>query len=104
MIGEIALRIKELIQECADVNGWRSDELNIQKDHVHMLIQLRPDVSVSSVVQLFKGSSSHQIRKEYPKLKEFYLGRIKSFWGDGYFVETIGQVDEAKIKEYIRNQ
>ena len=104
LIGEIALRITELIKECAEVNGWRIDELNVQKDHVHMLIQLRPDVSVSRVVQLFKGSSSHAIRKEYPKLKEFYLGTTKSFWSDGFFVETVGQINEAKIKEYIQNQ
>ena len=104
LIGEIAQRIKELIEECAEVNQWRIDELSVQKDHVHILIQLRPDISVSKVVQLLKGSTSYQIRKEYPKLKEFYLGTTKSFWSDGFFVETVGQINEAKIKEYIQNQ
>lgn len=103
--GAIAQRIKELLEECAEVNRWRIDELNIQKDHVHMLVQLRPDVSVSRVVQLFKGKTSYMIRKEFPKLKEFYWGRpADSFWGDGFFVEIIGQVSEDKIKVYIRNQ
>ena len=102
--GEIALRIKELLQECADVNRWKIEELSVQKDHVHLLIQLRPDMSVSKVVQLLKGSSSHAIRTEFPKLKEFYLGTTKSFWGDGFFVETVGQVNESKIREYIQNQ
>jgi putative transposase len=102
--GEIAVRIKELLQECADVNRWRIDELNIQRDHVHMLIQLRPDISVSKAVQLFKGKSSYMIRKEFPNLKEFYWGKSDSFWSDGFFVETVGQVNEAKIKEYIKNQ
>ena len=102
--GEIAVRIKELLQECADFNRWRIDELNIQRDHVHMLIQLRPDISVSKAVQLIKGKSSYMIRKEFPKLKEFYWGKSDSFWSDGFFVETVGQVNEAKIKEYIKNQ
>lgn len=104
LTGAIAERIKELLQECADVNRWRIEELTIQRDHVHMLVQLRPDVSVSKVIQLFKGKSSYAIRKEFPDLKEFYWGKSDSFWGDGFFVETVGQVSEEKIKEYIRNQ
>jgi putative transposase len=102
--GKIAERIRELLAECAEVNRWRIDELNVQRDHVHMLIQLRPDMSVSRVVQMFKGKSSYIIRKEFPKLQEFYWGKSDSFWCDGFFVETVGQVNEAKIKEYIQNQ
>lgn len=102
--GAIAKRIKELIEECAEVNNWKIDELNIQKDHVHLLIQLRPDISVSKVIQLIKGKSSFVIRKEFPKLKEFFWGKASSFWADGYFVETVGQVNEQVIIEYIRNQ
>ena len=102
--GEIATRIKELLEECIEVNRWKAEELNIQKDHVHLLIRLRPDISVSKVVQLLKGRSSHAIRSEFPKLKEFYLGTTKSFWGDGFFVETVGQVSEKNIRDYIRNQ
>ena len=102
--GKVANRIRELLAECADVNRWRIDELSVQRDHVHMLIQLRPDVSVSRVVQLFKGKSSFVIRKEFPKLEEFYWGKADSFWCDGFFVETVGQINESKIKEYIQNQ
>lgn len=91
-------------RECADVNRWKLEELNIQKDHAHMLVQLRPDVSVSKVVQLFKGKSSYLIRRGFPKLDEFYWGKADSFCGDGFFVETIGQVNESKIKKHIRNQ
>ena len=100
--GAIANRIKELVQECADVNRWRVDEINIQPDHVHILIQLRPDVSVSKAVQLIKGKSSRIIRKEFPSLEEFYWGN--NFWSEGFFVETVGQVNESAIKQYIKNQ
>ena len=100
--GEIAKRIKELLLECSFVNNWHIEELNIQPDHVHMLIQLRPNISVSKAIQLFKGKSSRIMRKEFPSLEEFYWG--DSFWSDGFFVETIGQVNLEKIKEYIQNQ
>ena len=102
--GGLSKRLIDLLRECADVNRWSIEELNVQPDHVHMLIQLRPDMSVSKVVQLFKGKSSYIIRKEFPHLEEFYWGKAESFWGDGFFVETVGQVNTEKIKEYILNQ
>lgn len=100
--GKIADRLKELFCECADMNRWQIEELNIQNDHVHILIQMNPDVSVSKMVQLFKGSSSKAIREEFPELREFLWG--KNFWAEGYFAETAGQVNETKIREYIKNQ
>ena len=98
----IANRIDKLLRECAEVNQWKIHELNIQQDHVHMLVQLRPRVSVSKAVQLFKGGSSKVIREEFPSLKEFLWG--DSFWGDGYFSETIGEVNMDVIRNYIKNQ
>ena len=100
--GEIARRIKELLEECAETNRWEIHELNIQLDHVHLLVQLRPNISVSRAVQFFKGGSSKKLREEFPELQEFLWG--DSFWADGYFSETIGQVNMDVIREYIKNQ
>ena len=69
---------------------------------MHVMVCMRPEVSVSRMVQLFKGMTSKLIREEFPGLKEFLWG--KSFWADGYFAETSGQVNESKIRKYIRNQ
>jgi len=95
-------RLEELFFECAEMNGWEILELNIQRDYVHMLVLLTQTVSVSQAVQKFKGGSSKVIRSEFPDLKEFLWG--KSFWGEGYFAETIGKVSEQTIKAYVKNQ
>ncbi|MFH1461713.1 MAG: IS200/IS605 family transposase [bacterium] len=100
--GALAIRIKELLEECADVHRWKIEELNIQLDHVHIVVQFRPDVSVSKMVQMFKGKSSRKVRAEFPELEEFYWG--DSFWADGFFAETTGRVDLATIKDYVKNQ
>ena len=100
--GEIAKRIEELFRQCAEVNRWEIHEINVQPDHVHMLVQLRPSVSVSKAVQFFKGGSAKVIRKEFPELEEHLWG--DSFWGDGFFSETVGQVNMDVIREYIKNQ
>ena len=102
MKDKLAHRLEDLLKECADVNRWKIHELSIQVDHVHMLVQLRPNVSVSRAVQFFKGGSSKVIREEFPDLKEFLWG--DSLWADGYFSETVGQVNMAVIREYIKNQ
>jgi putative transposase len=74
----------------------------IQRDHVHVLIQINPRQSVAKVVNLLKGGSSRVIRIEYPEIEEFLWG--DSFWGDGYFAESIGNKNEIIMRQYIRNQ
>ena len=100
--GALAKRIEALLLECADVHRWNIEELNVQPDHVHMVLQFRPDTSLSKIVQLFKGKSSKIIRREFPELSEFYWG--DSFWGDGFFAETVGSCSLEIIKEYVKNQ
>ena len=100
--GKVAERLKELFYQCAEVNDWKIEELNIQLDHVHMMIQLKTTVSIAKAVQLLKGGSSRVIRKEFSELEEFLWG--DSFWSDGYFAETVGQKNEAAIRRYIQNQ
>ena len=100
--GELAARLHTLFNQCADVNGWFIEELAVQPDHIHMLVRLKPSVSVSDAVNLLKGGSSRIVRQEFPELEEFLWG--DSLWADGYFVETIGQVNEEIIRAYIQNQ
>jgi len=95
-------RVRELLYQCSEVNGWNIDELNIQTDHVHMIVQLKQTVSVSTAVQYFKGGSSKKIREEFPELEEFLWG--DSFWADGYFAETVGKCDLETIRNYVKNQ
>ena len=102
LTGEIAVRIRDLFYQCATVNGWWVEELEVLPDHIHMLVQLKPNMSLAKAVQYFKGGSSRIIRKEYPELEEFLWG--SSFWADGYFAETVGIAQEDMIKRYIREQ
>ena len=69
---------------------------------MHIIIQTNPADSVAEVAQRLKGGTSRVIRKEFPELEEFLWG--DSFWADGYFAETVGNVDEEVVKRYIRDQ
>lgn len=100
--GPLARRLYELLKQCADMNQWTIDELNVQVDHVHLLVQLSPKEAVAHAMQIMKGGTSKVIRQEFPELDEFLWG--DSLWADGYFAESVGRVTEARIKAYIQNQ
>lgn len=102
LVGKLAERLQELFTQCAEINGWGLEELNIQEDHVYIIVRLKPSISVSKAVQLLKGGSSRVIREEFPDLEEFLWG--ESFWSDGYFAETVGKINEEIIRNYVKNQ
>lgn len=102
LVGKVAIRLRELFYEGAKMNGWWIEELSIQKDHIHMMIQIKPTERVSEVVNRIKGATSRVIRREYPELEEFLWG--DSLWSDGYFAETVGRRDYASMKKYIEEQ
>ena len=102
LLGKVASRLYELFRQAAEVNDWEVHELNVQKDHVHMLLQYHPRESISQAVNILKGGTSKVIRQEFPKLEEFLWG--DSLWCDGYFAESVGQVNEKVMKDYIKNQ
>ena len=70
-------------------------------DHVHMLISIPPNYSVSQVVGFIKGKSAIHVAREFLGRKKNFTGQ--SFWARGYFVSTVGR-DEETIRQYIKKQ
>jgi putative transposase len=77
-------------------------ELNVQIDHVHLLVMIPPKISVSAYTGTIKGRSAITVFKQFPKLKERpYWGN--HFWARGYCMDTIG-LDLEMIQRYIKYQ
>ena len=102
LIGKLAQRLEALLYQAAEVNGWRIEELSVVNDHIHILVQVKPDKALSKLVQLLKGGTSKVLRSEFPELEECLWG--DSLWADGYFTESVGVSDERMIRRYIREQ
>jgi len=100
--GALAARVRSLFEQACEVNEWHIEELGIQADHLHLMIQVHPRESVASVVKTLKGGSSRVLRIEFPDLEEFLWS--SSFWASGYFAETVGQREESVVKRYIQKQ
>lgn len=100
--GDIALRMRALLQQGCEARNIKIIKGSISKEHVHMLVSCPSTLSPSRIVQYLKGRSSHLIQDEFPELKKRYWGQ--HIWSRGYFCATIGNVDEETIKQYIENQ
>ena len=75
---------------------------SINRDHMHMLISIPPQLSVSRAVQYLKGKSSHRMLSEYKVLRKKYWGQ--HLWARGYWAVSSGNVTDDVWKEYIENQ
>jgi len=82
--------------------GCEKKELNIQIDHIHLVVSVPPKVSISKLMGILKGKTAIKIFKSYPQLKQKpYWGN--HFWSRSYCVDTIG-LDEEKIRKYVQYQ
>ena len=82
--------------------GVEMQEINIQRDHVHMMLVIPPKYAVSDIVGKMKAKSSSIFRGRYRLFKNVY-GEKEVMWSTGYFVSTVG-IDEATIRRYIKHQ
>ncbi|MEE4357153.1 MAG: IS200/IS605 family transposase [Desulfococcaceae bacterium] len=100
--GEIAEYVRQQIYFLCR-QKYLSDipELNVQEDHVHLVMSLPPKYSVSSFMGFLKGRLSIRLFQRYEKPGRKYRGR--HLWSRGYCVSTVGP-DEDKIRKYIRWQ
>jgi len=78
------------------------EELNVQDDHVHLVVMVPPKISISTYVGRVKGQTAIRIFCKIPNLKiKPYWGN--HFWARGYCVDTVG-LDLEKIKLYVKYQ
>jgi putative transposase len=93
---------RKLMDICEHYPQIYIHEVNHDKDHIHLLISIPPQMSVGSVVRLIKTNTSRGLKKQFPFLQEVYWG-TDGIWSDGYFVSTAG-INQEVIQKYIRLQ
>ena len=93
--------IGKILRQLCEWKGVNIIEAEVCPDHVHMLVEIPPKISVSSFMGYLKGKSATMIYEQFGDLK--YKYRNREFWCKGYYVDTVGK-NEARITEYVRNQ
>lgn len=99
--GELKRDIANILSMLCKRKGVEIIEAEMCRDHVHMLVRIPPNISVSSFMGYLKGKSTLMIFERHANLKYKYGNR--HFWCRGYYVDTVGK-NAKKIQEYIQNQ
>lgn len=99
---KILKRLKEIMTSICEDFESELVELEGEKDHVHLLVNYPPKVSVAKLVNSLKGVSSRFLRREFKELKNYYWKN--QFWSPSYFAGSCGGASIELIRNYIENQ
>ena len=94
--------IGSLYQTCKKYPTLFIHTVNTDEDHVHIQIEIPPNIEIADAVQKLKGASSYVIRKKFKFIGEMYLEK-DGIWSVGYFVSSIG-LNEEQVRKYIEWQ
>ena len=102
LTGRVAEEVARCIRAFVEPQKSEVVELNVQLDHVHLLVLVPPKVAISDVVGTVKGRTAIRVFNQCRELKRRpYWGN--RFWARGYCVDTVG-LDETKIRASVQSQ
>ena len=94
---EIKSKLLDHIKKNASSKDIYVDSLNCTQDHIHLLISLGREQTISKNVMLLKGESSHWVNKN-----KLVRGKFK--WQDEYIAVSVSESAVNKVRKYISNQ
>ncbi len=76
-------------------------QVNVQVDHVHLVLCIPPRIAIADVMRFIKSRSGKRLRERFG----YILKTIKKagIWSRGYFVSSVG-INEKVIRDYVRHQ
>lgn len=96
--------VKQIMYDICKRYDFYIKEMEVDKDHIHMMISSVPKISPLQIVRVLKQQSTIQMWRRYAsELKKQYW-KENTLWTDGYFCSTIGEVSSKTLKHYIQNQ
>ena len=101
LVGEIGLRVKELVKQTCDAFEIQIMKGVVSKDHIHILVSAPPEMAPSEIMRRIKGRTATKLFEEFPHIKKRYWGR--HVWARGYFCATVGQMTDEMIKQYLEH-
>ena len=100
--GQIDIDVKKLLSQIAIDNDIEIVAMESDRDHIHMLIDCKPQHHIPSMVKALKGVSARFLFKQHPELKSSLWGG--HLWNPSYFVATASENTQEQIIHYINSQ
>ena len=99
-------QIKQILNDIAEEKDFKIIEMEVDKDHIHLLVNYNPTQSILDIVRLLKQISTYRIWRQNNNhiYLEKHFWNERTLWGDGYFACSIGNVSKEIIEKYIQSQ
>ena len=102
MYGETKKDLVAIIKKLCEMKQVDLIDGRVCKDHIHMYVAIPPKISVSEFMSYLKGKSTLMLFDRHPEYRTKWGDR--HFWARGYYVSTVGNVNEETILKYIQEQ
>lgn len=96
--------VKSIIMDISAESDFTIETMEVDADHIHMLINSVPKLSPLSIVKRLKAMSTHRIWINNSAYLSKHFWKEHTFWSDGYFVASIGNASQETVRQYIESQ
>ena len=104
LVGAVEYDMKKIMRHISEMSDFDIEVMETDKDHLHMMVRSDPKLSPLQIVRRLKQMSTSAVWKKYRDFLRHNFYKEHTFWTDGYFVSSIGNVSQETIKKYIENQ
>ena len=104
LVGAVEYDMKKIMRHISEMSEFDIEVMETDKDHLHMMVRSDPKLSPLQIVRRLKQMSTSAVWKKYRDFLRHNFYEEQTFWTDGYFVSSIGNVSQETIKKYIENQ
>ena len=103
IINEIESRLKDILNKIAEDNNFTIEEMETDKDHIHLLIECTTQHYIPDIMKALKGVSARLLMKEHGIIlkQKLWGGHL---WNHSYFIATVSENTEEQIRQYIKSQ
>ena len=102
LVGGVETRLKELLPELAEESGCTIDTMEVMPDHIHLLVDCKPQICLSDAIKVLKGNTARWLFLAHPEIKKQLWGG--HLWNPSYFVSTVSERTIDQVERYIKEQ
>lgn len=95
--------VKNAVMAISENSDFIVSEMEVDKDHIHLMIESSPKLSPLQIVRKLKQEITISLWKAFPELKKLFW-KENTFWSDGYFCTTVGNASIETVRKYIESQ
>jgi putative transposase len=100
----VSKTLKESLTALSSKSEFTIVEMEVDNDHLHLMVDLEPTVSISQIVRRLKQQTTLSLWSNHNDILQQHFWNEKTFWSDGYFASSIGNANIDTVRNYIQNQ